>query len=504
MKKVKILFIATCILALSSCKKDFLDLNVNPNFPLLVPSNTLLPAALFKTASYIVHPSMSNPCLWMGYMGFSPNYAVAEDSRNYVLINATGQNVFRDLFQNAYDYNKMSNFAQAENNRGLNGIGIVMKCMLMQYLVDVYNNVPYSQAFLETANQTPGYDDAKTIYEKIYDELGVAIAKLQAALPEDFPDKNKDLVFGSSGSPANMWIKFANTVRLRILLRQSGLASRAAYIAGKIATDFPNGLASFLQAGETAKINPGYTNSENQQNPYWSVFGFSTSGAVNNPIFVAGQYAVNFYVGQSDLRAFYMYKPVANGSFFGSFFNGNEMGQQGPTTPGFSGLVNAGSATSSNNPDPYRAVSDAQIILSDFESLFLQSEAVQRGWFGGSAQALYNSAVLQSFTLGFGAGNASTYVSFLTPTADNNWALATDKIKLIITQKWAALNTINLFEGWTEYRRTGWPAVPLSSSPTRGSNHIPNRFLYPQRELDVNSANVPSSNAQTGKIWWMP
>lgn len=505
MKKIIITgFIFTALL--TSCKKDFFNLNESPNSPVVVPAKSLLASAQYRTAASLVSPNLSLPATWMGYFGFSPSFAIPTDNRNYVITNTTGAGYFTTLYQTAYDYNKLSNFAKAEGSNFLEGVGIIMKAFMMQNAVDIYNKVPYSEAFLENANITPKYDDGKIVYEALYTSIGDAIVKLKLArtLGEVLPTKTQDLMYGGSSNQIDLWIKFANTLRLRFLIRQSLKADRASYISAKLATDFPAGLASFIQENEGAAINPGYTNAENQQNPFWANYGLTVAGTDANPSIVAGQYALNFYTSQNDFRAFYMYKPIGNGSFFGSAFNGNEMGQQGATSPGYSKTLNAGAATSTNHPEPYRFVTDKQPIITDFQSLFLQAEAVQRGWFGGSASSIYSKALFQSFVHCFGA-DASAKLALLTPTANNDWNLAADKIQLIITQKWAALNTINYLEPWTEYRRTGFPMVPLSSSPTRGSNVIPVRFLYPQAELNVNGGNVPALSATaafTDKIWW--
>jgi hypothetical protein len=197
---------------------------------------------------------------------------------------------------------------------------------------------------------------------------------------------------------------------------------------------------------------------------------------------------------------------------FGYLFRGNEMGSQGTGSLTYSdNLDNSAIGGSAAAPAAYRSPSQDQPIITDFESLFLQAEAVQRGWFSGNAQTIFQSAMLQSYHYMFdavdGAAAAADYYNLdLVPDARNNWALATNKIQLIITQKWASMNTLNFYEAWADYRRTGFPAVPLSTSLSRGPN-IPLRLKYPQTEYDLNGANVgPQGTVDqfTSKIWWMP
>jgi hypothetical protein len=508
MKKY-ILFFATATVALAGCKKGYLDLNQNPNVPEAVPAASLLAAAEVSTAYIMVDPSASYFNVWVDQWAFSPNYAVNQDLRDYRFTNSFQQGVFSDLYSNGFDYQKMIDFAVAQGNPALEGIGRTMKSMLMQYAVDVYNNVPYSDAFKGANNQTPIYDDAKTVYEAIYNDLNLAITKFKAASSNQFPSATQDLMFGGD---KDLWIKLANTIKLRILLRQSGRADRASYISTHIAADFPDGLNSFLGVGETAQVNPGFTNADTKQTPYWDGFGYSASGSKtgNNDYFKAADYAVRFYVDQQDDRGFFVEKPigqnVANApTMFTISFRGNEMGSQGTSTLTYSDNLNNLAGIQ------YRFPADPQAILTDYESLFLQAEAVQRGWFTGDAQTIFETAMRQSYHFMFDATDGSSFADDyydldLIADARNNWALATNKIQLIITQKWASLNTVNFFEPWTEYRRTGFPNVPLSSSGSRGPR-IPLRLKYPQFEYDLNGENVAAQgniDQFTSKIWWMP
>ena len=118
---------------------------------------------------------------------------------------------------------------------------------------------------------------------------------------------------------------------------------------------------------------------------------------------------------------------------------------------------------------------------------------------------VYQQAIVASFTYA-GVPNpvtaAKTYTS--QDNANTNWTVATDKIKLIITQKWAALNTTSILPVYNDYRRTGFPKVPISIYP----GHLPNvplRLIYPQSEYNLNAANVGtqgSINPQTDKVFW--
>jgi hypothetical protein len=144
------------------------------------------------------------------------------------------------------------------------------------------------------------------------------------------------------------------------------------------------------------------------------------------------------------------------------------------------------------------------------ESLFLQAEAVQRGYLSGlTADSLYRSAVSESFRI-LGVSGPAAAAAAYTGQPDNrvNFSLAPDKIQVIVVQAWAAYNMIDPIESWNNWRRLGVPAdLPVSIYPGTTASHIPYRLLYPLSEYNNNSANVNaqgSINNMTSKIFWMP
>jgi hypothetical protein len=85
------------------------------------------------------------------------------------------------------------------------------------------------------------------------------------------------------------------------------------------------------------------------------------------------------------------------------------------------------------------------------------------------------------------------------------WAASSDKERAIITQKWIALNGYFNFEGYNEYRRTGFPDLPSSLDPAAISQTLPTRIPYPQTELSTNQVNLAKEgtiNYFTSKIFW--
>lgn len=208
-------------------------------------------------------------------------------------------------------------------------------------------------------------------------------------------------------------------------------------------------------------------------------------------------------------------------------FRGNEYGL--PIDPGvypyqganyvsaIGGISSAGSITTSSTGIIKGYDMDAWILTS-VESLFLQAEGIQRGWLQGDARQAYLSAIMESFRwLNVGGDNTNPQLSdtvfnqWYASQSQNinvNWDIASDKYKLLMYQKYIALNGTEPLETWTDYRRNGsYPNIPLSAYPGRTSTALPIRLLYPALEYANNTANVQAQgtiNQFTSKIWWMP
>ena len=93
---------------------------------------------------------------------------------------------------------------------------MIYKAFHMQYIVDLYGDAPYSQAW-NVLIPTPIYDEQETIYRELYNSIDDAIALIENA--------DNDVVVGSEdaiyGGDMQQWINFANTLKLRYLIRQS-------------------------------------------------------------------------------------------------------------------------------------------------------------------------------------------------------------------------------------------------------------------------------------------
>jgi hypothetical protein len=496
MKKKLIYLFAASALMLGACKKGYLDINTNPNKPTAANPALIATGALNNTAAYTTGGSIfySFAALWMNYWmtpgGVSGWYE--ERSYNFTTNWGGSTTLWANLYDNLSDYTYLENQSKESGQTFFVGIAKTMKAWDYQYLVDFYNNVPYSQASQSVNFLTPKYDKGQDIYEDLAKQLDSAATIFKTASVS--PAAAAADIYAKGN--LQKWAKFANTLKLRILLRQSEMPGREAYIKAEIAKIDANGFG-YLGTGESILNQPGYLNTSGKQNPFWSVYGYQVNGEASSyhTYMLASDYGMDFLKDNADPRLgrFYAKLNDDKGEGYESLQWGQDVASDQTLTK-VSG-IGKGLLKSYDQPQP---------ILTDFESLFIQAEAAQRGLIVGDPKAFYQAAVTANFVyLGLTKEQAATY---LTEQDVANWDVNANKIGLIIKQKWAAMNGTNDIEPWTDYRRLELPAdMPISVASTVTTRKIPVRMLYPQAEYNTNTANVSAEgtiNQFTSRIFW--
>ena len=525
------LAVATLVMAaIAGCKKEAFNINQNPNSPTdsTVSYNVILPAAQNATGRFVARDwgFLQN---WLGYWARSGTYAPNVAEETYDVTTSFNSNIWTDIYDNLYDYQVMQRAAQKANASFYDGIARIMKAHDYQMLVDIYNNVPYSQALQGNGNITPKYDKGIDIYKDLLRQLDTAIVLINGAnLSTTGPNKTiatDDIIFAGSQV---LWKKFANTIKLRILthLMNGGVLSTQQLVSGidipgefsKIATPTTGqgSYVGFLGAGENAQVQPGYKS--DKPNPFYGSYVADATGAAtaNSVYYKANSYAIGYYEYNGDVREGRFYKAGSQG------FRGVKYGLPSATENAAATLAGIGDGVAKTN-------SAAQWLITGTESLFMQAEAMHRGFLSGSPNATLKAGITESFVmLGLTAAQATTYMNNNAGYGDVDYtapALASGKppggLVTIISQKWFSLNAIAPFEVWSDYRRVDYnptinhfvygdvsgydPGPPISVSPSNTKTQIPIRLFYPQNEYNYNAANVGAEgtiNASTSKIFW--
>lgn len=542
----KIGLVALAVLAVQACSDDFFKVNDSENSPVSSIPSLNLPVAQKMGADLITGSrfnldtrsanifSVNTLGNFWGYVwASSGNYIFFTDVTNYE-VNSTFRPAV-SLWESSY-LNVLANYdfvdeyangtADSLQYANYSAIAKIMKAYHYQYLVDAFGDVPYTQALERGVNTTPEYDEAQFVYNAIYEQLIEAQGLISIGLNDpSVLNVDGDIMLGGN---MQMWGKLANSIKLRILLRQSetGVDLSAQY--AELATN-PFG---FLGAGETVYANPGYNQDLAKQNPLWNGFGLSADGnlAPNAEATAPTDYVVQKLRDvYNDPRLDELYTPKGLNvplvdpateeeveelpppvEFFGIAQNQNQVNANAPQAADLSHV----------GPGVLVGAEQDAIIFSSYESLFLQAEAVQRGFLPGNAQDLYETAIAESFLQLDCRSFQDTDNDPNTPPviapddpadyysqsiANVGWAASPNKIEAIITQKWIALNGTNGFELWTEWRRTGYPSDLPSAPDATISTTIPVRLLYPASEVSTNAANTPDQtidDAFNSPVFW--
>lgn len=524
-------------LLFAGCKKGWLDVNYNPRDLTnteATPDQVVGP--LFERSIAAVEPRFLMQ--WMGYWCFY-QFPVGHATITYNRTSAE-QGIFSASVSPELPFLEVR--SRELGQTFYTGIAKVLKTLQFQRATDVLNNMPYSEAFDSRILQ-PKYDDGKSIYEALMRQLDTASMLIKEADVNKNPKiQMADLAFHGDKMA---WLKFINTLKLRMLVHQANRTDRAAYINAEIAKIQAEG-SGFLESGQSVSVNPGYELGK-KLSSYFGCFSSHNQygGGDYDPVLQLGSqdwahanvYAMNLLKADNDPRLGLFYSTVDlplpagadepftqpgpqefRGNQYGNFVNSTLYPYQGNT---YVSAVGGSRNTDVVKPEAKGIIKGrnmANWLMTSIESKFLQAEAVQRGWISGDAETAYLDAVKESFRW-LNAGGNSTVPAFsddvfnswyVTQTANPrvNWAAAPDKYKLLMYQKYMAFNGIEPIETWTDYRRNNrFPDIPASVSPQRVGNTIPFRLFYNQNEYLVNTKNV---NAQgmldifTSKIWWMP
>jgi hypothetical protein len=535
-KNIFLSAVASVFVLASGCKKDWLDVNYNPKeltntnaHPYLILPPLLQQAAGLSTDFEVVSA-------WMGYWA-APSLPPALSLTNYTNVSYGGMPGQALAF--------LEEKAAASGEDFYLGIAKTLRAVAWSRCVDKVNDVPYSEAFRSDILR-PKYDDGKSIYIDLIKQLTQASLLIKNAdLSKNEKITDSDIMFHGDKSK---WLKFINTLKLRLLIHQANRPEQAAYIASEIQV-IKEENSGFMGSGLTAAINPGYSSVGFKLNTYYGLYSsHNTFGGSRGDIFSgvssvdfahANEYSLNLLKADNDPRIAFIFSSIDRPLPLGAAVPFGEPAPASFRGSRFGLTINAivfpyqnkqytSAVGGSRNTIPVSAASAGIIkgnnmdswVLTSIESMFLQAEAVQRGWLSGNPEQAYKEAVRESFRwLNVGANSANPALSdavfdpwYASQVTSGNtkvsWAAAADKYKLLMYQKYMALNGIDPLETWVDYRRNGrFPDVPVSVDPTRLGNTVPFRLVYTPDEIVTNADNVKALgpiDMFTGKIWWMP
>nr|WP_295866560.1 SusD/RagB family nutrient-binding outer membrane lipoprotein [uncultured Chitinophaga sp.] len=423
----------------TGCKK-YLDVNTDPDRPVDAPPAAILTGAEV-TAGFVLggaDVALTSSLLSNQVDGTSQQF------KNYQLYQIVADNlsncwgsIYQGTLNDLVELRKMS---EPKKWYFYSGASKVLTAYVLGTTTDLWGDVPYSDAFQGLdAKFKAKYDKQEDIYKTIDGLLTSAIADLKQPQLGPLPGAN-DVIYGGD---ADLWIKFANSFRMRTLIHLT--KKDAAGYAQKV-VDASNAAGGFItKVEEQAAV--AFLNDPTRANPIQQ-FNAQRPGYVT--------YDESFMIKQMTALG----DPRVDAYLTGGFYD------------------------SKNSPVYFMTV---------YELNFILAEAHARLGHDAQAQSFYEAAVKASF-----ASVKLDATDYLTKpeVKYNPAASATDKLKLIMTQKYYAMYLQS--ENFTDWRRTGFPVLTSKNA----GKEIPRRYPYPQTELSYNKANVPTGISLTSKMWW--
>lgn len=481
--------IILALLLIQSCGKEFLDVNTDPNNASDATPELVLPAAVMSAAGQFGSYYQILGGMWSQHWTQNNGSNQYKNIDGFNVLPTTLNTNFSELYSGALnDLKFVITKANESENWSFVLMATIMEAYIYQYLVDVYDQVPFEEALLgNEGNFTPHYNTGQEIYDGIITRINDAMALDLSASTSKNPGE-ADYIFGGD---MDLWIQFANTLKLRIFLRQvyarpdvTQAGIQALYSDGG---DFLSQDAAITQfIDEQGKDNPLYECDQRQLNTNTNIKASTTF--------------MSWLIQNADPRIDYLFLPGADGTFKsldqGNF---NLPSTVSPPTATSRALINA---------------TDPVYFISEAESYFLQAEAVLRGYGTGDVKGLYDAGVMAAFakygldgTAFVDAGGAYEYPASGTME---------EQLEAIIVQKWASMAGSQGLESFEEHNRTGYPKyspVPASDiayepgeftypiEGVTGNGNWAKRLLFPDTERSRNP-NTPAQVPITTKVWW--
>jgi hypothetical protein len=457
--------------AVGACGEGLTDLNVNPNEPVSVGPQYLLPNALEAAASRIngAYLNMDITGLWIQH--YAEHLYSSEDRYEITDAAVAGHwnNFYAGPLQDLQEVVEQGVLLERPN---IVAMGSISRSWIFQVITDLWGDIPYSQALRgrdATSGLTVNYDPQQQVYDGILAELTAAVAMIQPTGPTI---STGDLLYGGN---MDRWRKFGNSLRLRAAMRLSAAdptkaraEAIAAVAAGVFAANADNARIQYVDNGVDVHPIFGYERSRDDH---------SISATLVDTLKSLADPRLPIY---ARLNAQGEYRGVRNGSL---------------NSPPLAQVSRIGTWFASANSQA--------VIMSYAEVLFLQAEAAERGWIGGSAATLYGQAITAAMSqIGVPQAAITTYLA--RPAVQYQAGAA--GLRQIWLQKWITLFG-NGPEAYAEWRRTGTPQ--LTPGPDAlNDGRIPVRLFYPQVEDRLNKSAVEAARArQNGdsfndRIWW--
>lgn len=456
MRHIKIYLVALIAGVFFTASCEFGDINVDPTTLSSVQLKDQLPVAIGQTVFNLgAEGGRASGLLMQQFEGLEAQQL--EIGQLYIINDQTFNNFWSfGLYGGGVlkDCQLLIDQGTAEEQPYYVGIAKILMAVNLGFATISWGDIPYSEAFRGTEGSEffkPAFDTQESIFAAIQTLLDEGIAELNKPEISGGPSTD-DLIYGGD---AASWIKTAYALKARYFLY---LVKRDGQAASKALGALNNAYGS---VAEESMFTVYGGRGANDANPLGQ-FGAQRP----NTLAITDEFAAAMDSKSDPRQSFYM---ADDGSRFIYY--------TGP-----SGLF----WSSYTSPVP---------IISYSEQKFLEAEALLRtGDATGAADAMEEAIIANMDQLGIDAADYGAYVA----AYGNFTGLASDdeRLERILNEKYFAMYGQGFFETWTDYRRTGYPALEPRPGGVNGANPsgvIPRRYTYPSDEKFSNTGNVDAA-----------
>lgn len=502
MKIKYILFAVIAITFVVGCTDNFEEINENPNHPATSDPNYIFTHVIKERAgeygvfgnynyNYVQRWVMQTAAVYGN--STMPPYELFDQYR----IGLLWELLYSNILTNCTMLEKYT--ANKEEMVNKHQIARIWKVFTIYLVTDLWGDVPYSEAWglldgYSPEAIKPKYDTQEEVYATMLSTLGDAVTKFDND-KEVYP---YDQIFDGDIS---LWIKFGNSLRLRLAVRSANEA-----VITEIITE------DNLMSSNDESAMFQYLETQDWWNPYYGVHLNSLNKAqpelTGTSVIKISELMIRQLSGTNDPRLLVYAQTIEtdNTTYKGvpNLMNSNKKENQAMQMGVFS--------TSYIGKYFTREPALVRPLLSYAEVCFLRSEAAFRGWTSEDAQIWYNNGVRAAMQMYDIAENDIT-------TFIESDGVFNNTLEQIMVQKWLTLY-LDGWEAYTEYRRTGYPQLHKWDLELDGikiiradwievpREYVPGRLPYPESELYFNKDNYTVAVENQGgdsyyqQVWW--
>ena len=378
-----------------------------------------------------------------------------------------------------------------ENN--YKAIALVYKSWAYSILTDLYGDIPFTEATKATDGKfQASFDAQKDIYVQLLKNLDTANNLFDDTKALTYGGDlvyNANALSGGKNLGIQKWKKFANSLKLRLLLRiskRNGEINVNEQITAMLANPAKHPVfgsnsdeAIFRYPGTFPYFNPYYNarTLDWRDGTYFTKFFINKLNSDNDP-----------------RRAVWATTVNVNGS---NVYQGIESGY--PTTTEY--LV----GKNSSYPDALKTLPQLGVMMPYAEVEFIKAELALKGFATGKTPKQHYDAGITASMAQWGATMPAGFLQQAGVAYDA--AASTEKqLEQIMLQKYYAYLFVD-YQSWFEKRRTGYPVLPRGSG-IPAENKFPSRVPYPTYLQSLNAENLAKAQAamggdnSTNKVWW--